>query len=331
MSNLQIKDGAGSDKYLKASGAGTNGDAHVPEHLETNSAAILAAVDGVETLIAATNTALATIDGRVDGLESLVASTNTKLDTVNTNLSTIDVRVDGVETLIAATNTALATIDGRVDGVEGLIGSTNTKLDTVNTNLTTIDGRVDGVETLISSTNTKLDSVLAALFGRQSLVNTSVTRPANTTAYAAKDVLSDSTSAPTVLTFANVAYANGGSGLIVKARLQSNRSTDTARIRLHLYHTAPTAINDNDAFTLLWANRDKRIGYIDFPALATEGSGSDSVEAIVTPGATAPGLVPLQFTCAAGNRTLYGILETLDAFTPASGQVFFVELASALE
>jgi hypothetical protein len=145
--------------------------------------------DGVETLIGATNTALATIAGHVDTLETLIGSSNTKLDTLDASLATLAGFTDGLETLIGATNTALATLAGHVDGLEGftdgiegfvdgletLIGSTNTALGTLaghvdaletligatNTALATLDGRVDGLETLIGSTNTKLDTLIA--------------------------------------------------------------------------------------------------------------------------------------------------------------------------
>jgi hypothetical protein len=41
MSNLLVKDGAAATKYLKATGAGTNVDPHIQEHLETNSLEML--------------------------------------------------------------------------------------------------------------------------------------------------------------------------------------------------------------------------------------------------------------------------------------------------
>ena len=62
--------------------------------------------------------ALTTLDGRVDGLETLVAATNTLLTTQNGYL-------DGIEG-------QLTTIDGRVDGLETLITATNAKLDVQN-------------------------------------------------------------------------------------------------------------------------------------------------------------------------------------------------------
>jgi hypothetical protein len=162
--------------------------------------------------------------------------------------------------------------------------------------------------------------------GNGSYVGVEFTRPADTTAYAALDAVSDSTSAPTVLTFANLARVNGGSGYITKARLFTDQKTNVARFRLHLFHTAPTAINDNSPYTLLYANRANRIGHIDFPACATEDpTNSTAASARVVPDGVS---LPLAFKCADGAKTIYGLLETLDAFTPASGQKFWIELTA---
>jgi len=153
------------------------------------------------------------------------------------------------------------------------------------------------------------------------------TRPANTTAYAAKDVIADSTASPVVMTFSNIARVAGGGGYITKARLLTDQKTNTARFRLHLYHTAPTAINDNDPMLLLYANKADRIGFIDFPACSTEdATNSTAANAFATPNVSGCNL-PLEFT-SSGGRNLYGILETLDAFTPASGQKVYVELSA---
>tara|TARA_Y100000034_G_scaffold129450_1_gene185900 strand:- start:561 stop:1208 length:648 start_codon:yes stop_codon:yes gene_type:complete len=46
MANLVIKDASESSKYIKTSGAGSDGDPHITEHLETNSTAIKDAVEG---------------------------------------------------------------------------------------------------------------------------------------------------------------------------------------------------------------------------------------------------------------------------------------------
>ena len=147
----------------------------------------------------------------------------------------------------------------------------------------------------------------------------SFTRPADTTAYAALDTISPATTAN--LTFSNAARVNGGSGYITKVRLMTNQSPNVARFRLHLFHTAPTAIADNAPYTLLFANAANRIGSLDLPACRTEGSGSNA-------SASSNIVDRLPFVCAVDSRNIIGILQTLDAFTPASGQQFFVELTT---
>ena len=59
--------------------------------------------------------------------------------------------------------------------------------------------------------------------GKSVRKSVSFTRPADTTAYAANDAIADSTSAPTLLSFADCANANGGQGYIVKTRLLTNQ------------------------------------------------------------------------------------------------------------
>jgi len=163
-------------------------------------------------------------------------------------------------------------------------------------------------------------------------VGVELTRPADTTAYTAKDVVADSTSAPTVITFSNFARVNAGSGIIVRARLMTDQKTCTSGFRLHLFHTAPTAINDNSPYSLLYANAANRIGQIDFAAMSSEDPTNSTAAASMRPSADgAYGAPNLWFQSAAASRALYGILETTSGFAPASGQKFYVELAAILD
>lgn len=176
---------------------------------------------------------------------------------------------------------------------------------------------------------TSLPAHLGTVASNTSVVGVELTRPANTDAYAAKDVVSDSTSAPTVLTFANFARVNQGSGIIVRARLMTDQKTCTAGFRLHLFHTAPTAINDNSPYLLLYANAANRIGMIDFPAMTSEDSTNSTAAATMRPSSDGSyGTPNLWYQAAAASRAIYGVLETTSAFTPASGQKFFIELAA---
>jgi len=148
-----------------------------------------------------------------------------------------------------------------------------------------------------------------------------LTRPANATAYAANDAVSNSTTAPVAFTFTDLARLNGGAGYITKARLMTNQSGNTARFRLHLFTISPTAINDNEPYTLLYANFASRIGTVEFPACSTSGSGSTAAKA------ESPD-IRILYKCESDSRTVYGLLEVLDAFTPASEQKFQIKLSA---
>jgi hypothetical protein len=151
-------------------------------------------------------------------------------------------------------------------------------------------------------------------------------RPTGTTAYIALDAVANlATGTASALIFSNLARIYGGTGYVVKARMMTDQPTNTARFRLHLYDTLPTAILDNAFHTMLWTNRDMRLGSIDFNAMASESSGSTATFSILTPGV---GNLPLAFTCITGSKALYGLLETLDAFTPAHNQGLYIQLSA---
>jgi hypothetical protein len=155
-----------------------------------------------------------------------------------------------------------------------------------------------------------------------------LTRPSDTNQYTALDAISDSTSAPTLLTFSNVARANGGSGYITLVRMMTDQSTFTGQLRIHFFHTAPSAINDNAPYTLLYANRANRIGHVDLSVGNTEGTGSTAANARCLSDGTN---LPLPFVCAGSDRNIYAMIETLTTFNPASGQKFYFELRAELQ
>jgi hypothetical protein len=169
-----------------------------------------------------------------------------------------------------------------------------------------------------------VDAIAASLAGTVKTVGILVpvavefNRPADTTAYAANDSVSDSTSAPTTLEFPNIVRENGGSGYLVRAVLVTNQPTNVSQFRLHLYTAAPTAGNDNAPFTLAFAQRASGLGFIDFDAMQTEGAGSDM--------AVAAWRQPLAILAAGGTRSIFAKLETKLGFTPANGQTFRIVL-----
>lgn len=82
----------------------------------TSLASILTSVDGVETLLAATNALLTTQAGYLDGVETAIASTNTAIASTNTLLTTQNGYLDGVEALLAAATPAGENHLGSVGG-----------------------------------------------------------------------------------------------------------------------------------------------------------------------------------------------------------------------
>lgn len=173
------------------------------------------------------------------------------------------------------------------------------------------------------------ENALGKVGSNTSVVGVEFTRPADTAAYAARDVVCNSTSSPTVITFADFARVNQGSGIIVRARLFTDKKDVTASFRLHLFHTAPTAIADNSPYTLLYVNAANRIGQIDFPAMASEDATNSTASATMRPSSDGSfGPPNLWYQAASGSRAIYGVLETLSAFTPASEQKFHVQLAA---
>lgn len=145
-------------------------------------------------------------------------------------------------------------------------------------------------------------------------------------AFAAQDEISDNATggSATPLHFIDVVPANGGTGYIVKAELETVSGAATfvvtnAVFRLWLLNAAPAAMFGNDSpFQLDAADEAKRVGYVDF-ALVTEGTGSD----------TGYGLddgLRLAFQCAGGSKDLFGVLVAKAAYTWTNSQTWKVKL-----
>lgn len=146
------------------------------------------------------------------------------------------------------------------------------------------------------------------------------TRPNNTTAYTAGDVVSDSAGTFTPSLTFPVARTPGGGGYIVKAQLETNSKTFLSQMRLYLFTAQAVVVaGDNVAGTQLYANDAYRVGYLDFPAMVTgTGSGSTSSVACWTGN--------LGFLCRELDTQLYGYLVDNTGSTPAAFQTFSVML-----
>ena len=136
-----------------------------------------------------------------------------------------------------------------------------------------------------------------------------ITRPSNTTAYTAGDVVGD-TGGSAIATVANVG-PSGGFVLVQSISLVFSDSavpSGMGAFRVHLYSASPTAIADNAAFDLASGDRATYMGFIDLPA--PQDLGSTLYTQTDYPGR----LVKL----AAASTSLFVEIETRGAYTPVS-------------
>lgn len=163
-------------------------------------------------------------------------------------------------------------------------------------------------------------------YGSISTVIDYFARPADTTAYSANDAIAAATNdtSSLVLRSLGVARSAGGSGYITKLRIWMNQTNVTARLRMHLYNTsAPPGVvaGDNYPMTITFTNLASRVAYMDEPAMfngAGAAAGQTQSNASIAQNITDR----IPFKCLAGDTNLYYRIETLDAFTPASGTIF---------
>ena len=133
-----------------------------------------------------------------------------------------------------------------------------------------------------------------------------ITRPANTTAYAANDVVGGA------LTFATVAEA-GGTFTLMSVGLMWDFGaipTGMTAYTLHLYSvTPPSALADNAAWDLPSGDRASYIGSVLLSAVVDLGSTLFVHTQLAG---------PLVINLGAGQTSLFGYLVTSGAYTPAA-------------
>jgi hypothetical protein len=139
-----------------------------------------------------------------------------------------------------------------------------------------------------------------------------VTRPANATAYTANDMVGLTVNWEWV-----VSREASGSAWLFAATVATDQTTATARLEIDFYSAAITDIADNAEATRLYANQASYLGTVTFPPLAKKTAASTHAEAQVSQ--------QLLLKADASSK-VYGIVRTLDAFTPASGQKVRINL-----
>jgi hypothetical protein len=147
----------------------------------------------------------------------------------------------------------------------------------------------------------------------------SIVRPADTTAYAAGDSVSNSTTAPTAMAFLAARFAGGG-GIITAAHFldDSNPATKpTFELWLFGGAAAPTPTNDNAA--IAWSDADvaNLIGVIEF-LQAEVRVGSSAGNNVCTGRMGTSHTFRLPFRCDAAQQNIWGMVVVRTAYTPAN-------------
>jgi hypothetical protein len=239
------------------------------------------------------------------------------IDQVTANANEVVTKTGSVTTatLSAETTKVIGTVNDKVaDGDNIALG---TKADAA---ATVADTTPFSVIALLKGLWNKLAGTLTvqltgSITGKETSAN--FTRPNDTNDYLALDVVGSSPGAN--LTFSNVLANAGGTFAILSAKLRIDVSavpSGMSGFRLHLYNAAPTAIADNDPYNLPAADRAKYLGYITLSNPSDLGDtlcGQDEGVNFVR-------------KLAEGSTTLYGILQTIGAYTPTAQSVKTITL-----
>lgn len=228
--------------------------------------------------------------------DTLVAALATKLDTLAGYLDTVEAKLQAIADDIVAATVATVTVDQASNAaglpIRQVPGETHV-------------GALGG------------HTIVQAASG-------TITRPADTTAYASGDLVANSVTAGSVtnLQFTTASRISGGSGLIVGARIQkSTNSVTNAAFRLHLFSVAPTytSAGDNSAIsTVVVASAKGYLGYVDITAMTGFSDVAWGTGAVDNSRGNAPFVAVAQI--------IYGLLEARGAYTPGNAEVFTVSL-----
>lgn len=148
-----------------------------------------------------------------------------------------------------------------------------------------------------------------------------ITRPADTTAYAAGDLVANSTTAGSVTPFRFYIPRGLGKNLIVKGhRVVKSDQSDVANATFDvwLFASSPTVANgDNGALSadLVAA------GYLGQLAGGAMVAGSDDAIAVVSAAETG-----WAYHYLGAADSIYGLLEATAAYSPANAETFYVSL-----
>lgn len=149
-------------------------------------------------------------------------------------------------------------------------------------------------------------------------IRDSFTRPADTTAYAAGDLVANSTTAGSVVPLTLRGFGqNDQDGIMIrKVRLwKTGTSTTNASFRVHLFRSSPTVANgDNGAFSSSGVSSYVESFDVTIAQAFTDGASGFGVPSV--------GSEAAERIVQNNSQTLYALIEARAAYTPSSGETF---------
>lgn len=154
-----------------------------------------------------------------------------------------------------------------------------------------------------------------------------ITRPADTTAYASGDLIANSTTAGSVtpFTFAGGAVPYRARRFILRT---SNATVTNKNYQLFLFSASPTVTNgDNGAFAVTAADHGRLVGV--FASTAALSTGGGSVNYFYCNDSAATSVNGWLESRLPG--TFYGLLRANAAYTPTSAETFDLVMEGSLD
>lgn len=148
-----------------------------------------------------------------------------------------------------------------------------------------------------------------------------ITRTADTNAYAAGDVIGSATGSTAAVEFSGMGNV-GSRIMITSARFAVNDTgviSGETSYRLHLYSkTPPSALGDNAAWDLPAGDRTVYRGYVDLGTPVDLGTTLYVESNIINKQIALDGI------------SLFGYLQTIGAYTPTSARVYTIDLHTVI-
>jgi len=241
--------------------------------VNTSVGATTTAVNAVETELTTVNASVGAVTTAVNAVETELTTVNTSVGAVTTAVNAAEAELVVVNTSITATNTALGTVNSELTTINTSVGAVTTELGVVNTSIGATTTAVNAVETELTTVNTSVGAVTTAVTavgaklptaltpagglqvgGKTGNPTSTLTRPANTTAYTQNNAIASNTAAGSVVVPSFTASpAANGTGRITGARLVTNASSGwgSVAVLVEFWTAAPTLSNgDGGAYAI---------------------------------------------------------------------------------